>query len=132
MQLRHDALYRFDELKSEAEAPKRPLRKLTVAVAVDSDLAAARKAVRDGIATANGVELARTLGNRPGNRCTPTDLATQAQQLKQQHTSLKVQVLERKDMEKLGMGALLSVSRGSRQPAKLIVLEYKGSKPGAK
>ena len=127
-----DALYRFDELKSDAEAPKRPLRKLTVALAVESDLAAARKAVRDGIAIANGVELARTLGNRPGNRCTPTDLASQAQQLKQQHKSLKVQVLERKDMEKLGMGALLSVTRGSRQPPKLIVMQYQGSKAGDK
>jgi len=127
-----DALYRFDELKSEAEAPKRPLRKLTLAVADDSDLVAARKAVRDGIAIANGVELARTLGNRPGNRCTPADLASQAQQLKRQHKSLKLEVLERKDMEKLGMGALLSVARGSRQPPKLIVMQYRGSKAGDK
>jgi len=123
-----DAVYRFDELKSKADPPKRPLRKLTLAVAEDDDLAAARKAVHNGIAIANGVQLARTLGNRPGNHCTPSDLASQAQQLGQQHKSLKVEVLEKKDMEKLGMGALLSVARGSRQPPKLIVMHYKGGK----
>ena len=123
-----DAVYRFDELKSQAEPPRRPLRKLTLAIGEDDDTKATRSAVHNGIAIANGVELARTLGNRPGNHCTPSDLAAQAQQLKQQHKALKVEVLEKKDMEKLGMGALLSVARGSRQPPKLIVMHYKGSK----
>ncbi|MFQ5643072.1 MAG: leucyl aminopeptidase [Thiogranum sp.] len=121
-----DAVYRFDELKSDAKPPKHPLRKLTVAVSERGALAEARQGVTRGAAVARGVTLARTLGNRPGNLCTPGDLADQARTLKKNHPALKVQVLEERAMEKLGMGALLSVSRGSRQPAKLIVMQYSG------
>jgi leucyl aminopeptidase len=126
------ALYRFDELKSKAEPPGHPLRKLALAITDDAERATARAAVRNGAAIADGVELARTLGNRPGNHCTPGDLAAQARQLKRRYPSLRVQVLSEKDMEKLGMGALLSVSRGSRQPAKLIVMQHRGGKANDK
>jgi len=126
------ALYRFDELKSDAKPPKRPLRKLTVAVNDSAALTETRRGVSRGTAVANGIELARTLGNRPGNLCTPSDLARQAKALKRSHPALKVQVLEEQAMEKLGMGALLSVSRGSRQPAKLIVIQYSGGRKNAK
>ena len=77
------------------------------------------------------MDLARSLGNRPGNLCTPTYLAEQAQTLQQARKSVKVKVLEKKDMEKLGMGSLLSVARGSRQPPKLIIMEYSGGEQGA-
>ena len=127
-----DAVYRFDELKSDAKPPKHPLRKLTVAVSESATLADARRGVKRGIAVANGIELARTLGNRPGNLCTPGDLADQARALKKDYPALKVQILEEAAMKKLGMGALLSVSRGSRQPAKLIVMQYSGGSKNAK
>ena len=127
-----DAVYRFDELKSDAKPPKHPLRKLTVAVSERATLADARRGVKRGIALANGIELARTLGNRPGNLCTPGDLADQARALKKDYPALKVQILEEAAMKKLGMGALLSVSRGSRQPAKLIVMQYSGGSKNAK
>jgi len=123
-----NTLYRFDELKTtDVKAPKRPLRRLTVAVSAREDLDAARSGVSNGVAIANGIELARTLGNRPANLCTPSDLAAQAQALANNHSNLKVKVLDEKAMEKLGMGALLSVSRGSRQPARLITLQYTGA-----
>jgi len=122
-----DAVYRFDELKSEAKPPRHPLRKLGIVVSDRDAVNTAKQGVRRGIAVANGVDLARVLGNRPGNLCTPSDLADQARALKKAYPALKVQILEEKDMTKLGMGALLSVSRGSRQPAKLIVLQYNGS-----
>ena len=127
-----DAVYRFDELKTDAKPPKHPLRKLTVAVSERATLADARRGVKRGIAVANGIELARTLGNRPGNLCTPGDLADQARALKKDYPALKVQILEEAAMKKLGMGALLSVSRGSRQPAKLIVMQYSGGSKNAK
>ncbi|MCX7193628.1 MAG: leucyl aminopeptidase [Proteobacteria bacterium] len=76
-------------------------------------------------AIAHGMKLTKDLGNLPGNICTPTYLAEQAEKLAQAH-KLKVTVLEEKDMEKLGMHSLLSVTHGSRQPAKLITLEYRG------
>ncbi len=127
-----DAVYRFDELKTDAKPPKHPLRKLTVAVSERATLAEARRGVNRGIAVANGIELARTLGNRPGNLCTPGDLADQARALKKDYPALKVQILEEAAMKKLGMGALLSVSRGSRQPAKLIVMQYHGGSKNAR
>jgi leucyl aminopeptidase len=127
-----DAVYRFDELKSDAKPPKKPLRRLSVAVSSRDHLDDAKTGVANGIAIANGIDLARTLGNRPGNLCTPTDLAEQARELKKQHSELKVEVLEEKTMEKLGMGSLLSVSRGSRQPAKLIVMQYQGGEKSAR
>jgi len=71
------------------------------------------------------MKLAKDLGNLPGNICTPTYLADQAKTLAKAH-KLKATILEEKDMRKLGMHSLLSVTRGSRQPAKLITLEYHG------
>jgi leucyl aminopeptidase len=94
----------------------------------DSKTAAqARKGAATGLAIDNGKTLAKDLGNMPGNVCTPTYLADRAKKLAKSH-QLKVKVLSEKDMEELKMGSLLSVSRGSRQPAKLIVMEYQGAK----
>ncbi len=124
-----DALYRFDRLKSEKSERRRALRKIILPVAKRSDLGAGETAIEQGKAIAAGVRLAKDLGNLPGNLCTPTYLAEQAIELGKQY-NLKTTVLERADMEALGMGALLSVARGSRQPPKLIVLEYRGGREG--
>jgi leucyl aminopeptidase len=121
------ALYKFDRLKSQKSEKKRPLRRLVLTVAKRSDLAPGEIAVQQGLAIGAGVNLARDLGNLPGNICTPSYLADQARELEHQY-GVKTTVLEREDMEKLGMGALLSVARGSRQPPKLITIEYRGGK----
>jgi len=121
------ALYKFDRLKSHKAEKKRPLRKLILTVGKRSELTAGETAVQQGLAISTGMHLARDLGNLPGNICTPSYLADQARELEHQY-GVKTTVLEREDMEKLGMGALLSVSRGSRQPPKLITIEYKGGK----
>jgi leucyl aminopeptidase len=83
-----------------------------------------------GLAIAEGTKFAKDLGNLPGNYCTPTYLAEQALELGKRH-GIRVDVLEQKDIEKLGMGCFLAVARGSREPPKLIVLEYQGGKRGA-
>jgi leucyl aminopeptidase len=88
--------------------------------------------VREGAAIAAGVTLARELGDLPGNICTPSYLAERARSLAAEHPKLHVEVLEEHDMQELGMGALLSVSRGSREPAKLVVMRYEGGKKGDK
>jgi leucyl aminopeptidase len=121
------ALYKFDRLKSHKSDKKRPLRKVILTVGKRSELAAGETAVQQGLAISAGMHLVRDLGNLPGNICTPSYLADQARELEHQY-GVKTTVLEREDMEKLGMGALLSVSRGSRQPPKLITIEYKGGK----
>jgi leucyl aminopeptidase len=127
-----EGVYRFDQCKSDVEAPARPLKKITLLLENRRQLKTAEKALAHGVAIGNGTALAKDLGNLPGNICTPTYLAEQAKKLGRKSTKLRVQILEEKQMEKLGMGALLSVSRGSRQPAKLIVMEYKGGKPKSK
>ena len=122
-----DAGYRFDRMKSKRE-PARGLRRLTLLVAA-ADVRSCAAALRQGAAIAHGMRLARDLGNLPGNVCTPAYLAEAARALAKQH-KLGVQVLERKEMEKLGMGCLLSVARGSIEPPKLIVLQYHGAGRG--
>jgi leucyl aminopeptidase len=89
------------------------------------ELIPGERAIREGIAIAAGVKLAKDMGNRPGNICTPDHLADQAKTLGERFNGIQVQVLDRAELEKLGMGALLAVSRGSAQPPKLIVVEYR-------
>jgi len=121
------ARYRFDQLKSGDDKRAQRLANLGFAVPSRRGFPAADKAIAVGRAIAAGVELARDLGNLPGNVCTPSYLADTARGLKKGHRNVKVTVLEQADMEKLGMGALLSVARGSRQPPKLIAIEYRGA-----
>jgi len=127
VELAEAAVYRFDQLKSKKNDSRRELKRVVLAVPKRSDLPAAETAIRQGMAIAEGVKLARDLGNLPGNICTPTYLAEQAVALGGAQ-GITVNVLEETDMLALGMGSLLSVSRGSRQPPKLIVLEYRGGK----
>ncbi len=89
----------------------------------------AEETIRRGAIVGNAVNFARTLGNEPANVLTPERLAEQALAIGAR-TGLEVQILERDEMEKLGMNALLAVSRGSDQPPKLILLRIKGQKPG--
>ncbi len=124
--------YRFDHCKSEAKAPKKPLQKLTMLLSNRQQLKLAKRAMEHGQAISNGTSMAKDLGNLPGNICTPTYLADTAKKLGRRFSKLQVKVLTEKQMEKLGMGALLSVAKGSRQPAKLIVMEYRGGKANSK
>ncbi len=126
VQATEDALYRFDQLKSKKESARRPLRRIIFSLPSRRELPDGEEAVRQGMALASGMTLAKDLANLPGNICTPTYLAEQAKALQKTYRNFDVTVLEQKDMEKLGMGSLLSVARGSRQPAKLIVMEHKG------
>ena len=127
-----DKVYRYDRTKGKKKPPKFPLRRLDFWVSEKQDTQTARQAASHGTAIAQGVAMAKDLGNLPGNICTPTYLADKAIDLGKDYANLRVEILDEKDMEELGMGALLSVSRGSRQPAKLIVMEYRGDREGAK
>jgi leucyl aminopeptidase len=83
-----------------------------------------------GSAIAAGMTLARECANRPANHCTPSHLASEAKRLAKAH-DFKVEVLERKDCEKLGMGSFLCVAQGSYEPLKFIVLRYEGAAKGS-
>ena len=122
-----DKVYRYSRTKEDKQAPKTPLKRLNLWVGKKSETTDAERAARHGQAMAEGIRLARELGNLPGNICTPSYLAEQARALGNQYPKLEVEVLDEDRMAELGLGALLSVSRGSRQPAKLIVMHYHGT-----
>jgi leucyl aminopeptidase len=120
-----DATYRFDEMKSTKAEPVR-LAALEFAVARAGELGAAERGLAEGAAIVEGMNLAKDLGNLPGNVCTPSYLAEQAHKLARQW-KLALTVLERADLEKLGMNSFLSVTKASHQPPKFIVLHYRGT-----
>ena len=121
-----ESFYRFDQLKTQKKAAVPTLAAIALAITGAPVTLQAQAALKEAVATADGADLARTLGNLPPNLCTPSFLADEARKLAKQF-KLGIEVLERKDMEKLGMGALLAVTAGSRQPPKLIVLRYAGA-----
>jgi leucyl aminopeptidase len=126
------ALYQFTQTKSEVKQIQRPLKRLSLFLQDRRQAKTAQKHLTQARAIAEGIELTKHLANLPGNICTPSYLADEAKKLGRNDSRLKVKVLDERQMAKLGMGALLSVSRGSRQPAKLIIMDYSGGKPGAK
>ena len=120
------AAYRFDELKSESsDEPK--LTRFALAIAHPRDAAETQRGVTDGHAIAAGTNLARDLGNRPANVCTPSHLAGEAVALAERFERLETEILDEDAMRKLGMGALLSVTDGAEEPARLIVMRYNGT-----
>ena len=129
--LSRDSAYRFDQFKSKKNESHSKLRKVAFTVEQRGDLALAEDALLQGQSIAEGMALAKTLGNLPGNVCTPTYLADTALQIAKDH-AIHCEILERAEMEVLGMNSLLSVAKGSHQPPKLIVLQYKGGKESDK
>ena len=120
-----ESAYRFGSMKSSSEDKAPALKRLALSA---PDRTAARRSaagLAHGLAVAHGMGLAKDLGNLPPNVCTPTYLAEQARELAKRYR-MKVTVLERADMERLGMRTLLSVAQGSAQPPKFITLEHRG------
>jgi leucyl aminopeptidase len=123
-----DATYLYRHTKPSAP----PAAKLTAVsvVCAKGDATVLGAALRRGEAIAEGTTLARECANRPANHCTPSYLAEQAKKLGKDH-GLKVEVLERKDCEKLGMGSFLAVAQGSDEPLKFIVARWNGGAKNA-
>ena len=122
--------YRFSQFKSGKQGKNPALRRLTFFAAERADIKTIRQAVDEAQAIANGMDLARNLGNMPGNVCTPAYLASQARSMSRDFKSLKVNVLSEAEIKRLKMGAFLSVTRGSRQSPKLITIAYRGGNRG--
>ncbi|MDE1460633.1 leucyl aminopeptidase [Spartinivicinus poritis] len=131
-QLAITSQYEFNQLKStKPKTTKNKFKKL-IFLAPTSTHKALEQSTQEAAAIAKGINVARDLGNLPGNICTPSYLAKQAKQLDKDETKLKATVLGEKEMEELGMGSFLSVGKGSKEPAKLIVMEYNGGNKGDK
>ena len=122
-----DVLYRYDTHARHKKDDSRALAAMAFTLPKKCSAAAAESALHQGAAIGHGLALTKTLGNLPPNVCTPTYLAEQAQEIGRKN-GIAVTVLDRADMQKLGMGSLLSVSNGSRQPPKFIAMEYRAGK----
>ena len=121
-----DALYRFTQMKSSRKNAQMPLKKIGLSVANRSDAAKAMLGAKHADAIVEGMSLAKDLGNLPPNVCTPTYLARTAQKLAKGNGKLTTRIINESDMKRLGMHSLLSVTAGTSEPAKLIVMQYKG------
>ncbi|WP_374586332.1 leucyl aminopeptidase, partial [Pseudoduganella sp.] len=119
-----DAVYRTDSQKSKKDPAWAGPKKVALAVANN---AATKLALSQAVAIANGMELTKDLGNLSANVCTPTYLANTAKKLAKDF-GFEVEILDRKQMEALKMGSFLSVTNGSEQAPKFIVLKHKGGK----
>ncbi len=124
-----DCSYRYDTTKSK-KSPA--LATKSISVAGHGQKQSLERALKQGAAIGKAMNHARQLGNLPGNICTPTYLAQEANQLAKRFGKVTTTVLGEKQMRRLGMGSLLSVSAGSAQEAKLIVLQYKGAAASSK
>ncbi|HYR25252.1 MAG TPA: leucyl aminopeptidase [Aquabacterium sp.] len=120
-----DSTYVFRQTKPSAAKPG-ALKKVTV-LCLSEAQAEVKAALLQAEAVAHGVTLARELGNLPANHCTPSHLAHEARQLAKAHKHIHVEVLDRPALEKLKMGSFLSVTNGSVQPPKFIILRYEGA-----
>ncbi len=124
-----DATYQINSLKSK-KPDATALKKVQILVDA-ADTNEAKAGLAQGLAIAEGVKLTKDLGNLPGNVCTPTYLGKQAKQLAKDY-GFKVEVMNRTEIEKLGMGSFLGVAQGSDEPMRLIVLQHKQGKKDEK
>jgi leucyl aminopeptidase len=121
-----EGLYDFEEMKSVRKNVKTPIRKIGVALKDREDESAASVGTEHADAIVVALTLAKDLGNLPPNICTPTYLAQTAERLARQYSSIKTQVLSEAAMKRLNMNSLLSVTNGTAEPARLIVMQYRG------
>jgi leucyl aminopeptidase len=101
-----------------------------VVVIEDADEDALQRGIWAGSIVGESVNFTRDLANEPGAYMTPTDMAERARDIANEF-GLSIDVLDEARMEQEGMGSLLSVSHGSDQPAKLIILKYTPPNPPA-
>lgn len=118
--------YQFTTYRSEKGSTK-DVSGMTILAPQKSQLRPLTEGIRRGVATAEATVLVRDLCNHPSNVMTPTRIANEAKAVAKE-PGVNLKILEQKDMEQLGMGALLGVARGSHEPPKFIILEYNGAK----
>ena len=120
-----DSVYTYRTTKPSADAPSR-LEKVTLLTVSKAEAVAAQSGLDQGAAVVEGVTLARELANRPGNHCTPSLLAAEARKMARAQ-GLKIEVLDRRRLEALGMGSFLAVAQGSDEPPRMLVMHYQGA-----
>ena len=120
------SLYEFQNLKARTKNKNSYLKSIDF-LASKEEMDSLTEGIKKGVALSMGIKKAKDLGNLPGNICTPQYLADQAKELAKKYRAISTKVMEEKEIEALGMGAFMSVTKGSDQPGKFIIISYKGS-----
>ncbi|MFZ1804096.1 MAG: leucyl aminopeptidase [Nitrospira sp.] len=118
--------YQFTAYRSDAPTGK-GVTAMTVLAPQKDHLRQLSEGIRRGVATAEATVYVRDLCNHPSNVMTPTRIASEAKTVAKE-VGVNLKILEQKEMEQLGMGALLGVAKGSHEPPKFIILQYHGAK----
>jgi len=120
------SLYSFDKYKATASEDNKDYAGIVeVTILVNSDPAQTQPVAERAAAVCEAVNYARDLANLPPNDCPPSHLASAALSLASEY-GMKARVVERYEMESMGMGGIVAVGKGSNSPPKLIILEYNG------
>jgi leucyl aminopeptidase len=117
--------YQFTVYRTAAAEPA--VEEMKILIPQKGQLKQVTEGIRRGVATAEATVFVRDLCNHPSNVLTPTRVAEEAKAIAKAE-KISIKILEQKEMERLGMGALLGVARGSQEPPKFIILEYNGAK----
>ena len=123
----HQACYRYTATRSADKDKNRKVKLESCVFQIGEENTETRRAVKEAAAIAHGMNLARELGNLPPNICTPDYMVQQARKLVRSSKKLQLRVLREKDMQRMGMGAFLSVSQGSAEAGYIICIEYRGA-----
>ncbi|TKB72398.1 MAG: leucyl aminopeptidase [Nitrospira sp.] len=123
-------LYQFNEYRTDQNGGGTSLSRMTLIETRTDRVATLREGVRRGRAGAEAAGFVRDLCNHPSNVMTPSRVAVEARAIGKER-GVKVKILEQKKVEQLGMGAFLGVARGSHEPPKFIILEYRGGGRGS-
>lgn len=126
IELTNDNFYKFDQFKTQktGRTASLPNEFIFNLVAIEN-LSKAEKTIAEAVAVSAGTTLTKDLSNLPANICTPAYMVQQAEKLAKE-MGLALTVLDKKAIEREGMGAFLAVAQGSEQPPYFVVLEYKG------
>src|SRR5690606_991744 len=121
------AQYRIPDHKTSNKRPKSALTRFGIAVSSRADRTQAERGIKHGQGIVAGMSLMRDLANQPSNVCTPTYQSNAAKALARDYRSIRVRILNEAECRRLKMGSFLSVTSGTEEPARLIVLEYFGA-----
>lgn len=119
------ALYQFDRYKTKDEEGKKEIDELIVFAESLESIGEVERSISTAQIIDRGVSLARDIANTPSSDATPSNIAEEAKKISKENR-IKCTILEAKDIEKLGMGGIINVARGSQQPPRLVIMEYKG------
>lgn len=122
-----NSLYHFGAMKSGKKPRKPSFKKFGIAIKKRGDARRSSLGATHGQAIVDGLDFARDLGNLPPNVCTPSYIARAAQKIARQYKNVTARVISEAEIKRLNMNAFLAVSAGATEPAKLIVMQYKGA-----